>query len=422
MDQLLLNNARVVLEDGIQHGSVLVRDGRIARVFARHETPAGISSRDSIDLREAYLAPGLIDIHIHGSAGIDVQNTDADGLLKLSEFLLNVGVTGYFATFVPTDERTYGEAIAIVESSAAAQQQSTRGARILGIHFEGPFVSHNKCGALEPEHFRAYDGDPRSIELFTSQTSGERRPRLMTLAPEVGGGIELTRELSRRAFRVFLGHTQADPATLDLAFEAGARHITHFPNALDPLHHRKPGAVAWGLLRADVTMDCIADFHHVDPLMLRLIHQSKTANRMALISDAIQPAGLGDGEFTVWNTKIVVRGGITALVEGALVEGSLAEGSLVEGSLAEGSLVEGRVAGALAGSVITLREALKNIVSLGVPLHEAIKMASLTPARAAGVDHELGSLEEGKRADIVSFDEQLDVGLAIISGEVAIRA
>src|SRR6185436_20989097 len=111
--------------------------------------------------------------------------------------------------------------------------------------------------------------------------------RVITLAPEVEGGLELVRDLTSNGVRVFIGHTQADPETLDLAAEAGARHITHFPNALDPLHHRKPGAVAWGLVRGDVTVDSIADFHHVAPLMLRLIYQSKGANRLALISDAI---------------------------------------------------------------------------------------------------------------------------------------
>lgn len=396
MSQLLLHNARLVREDGVTHGGVLVVDGGIAQVFSHKKTPVGIGSHESIDLRETYLAPGLIDIHIHGSIGIDVQNTDIDGLSNLAEFLFNEGVTGYFATFVPADEQNYRKAVKSVQSCIAAQAQSTRGARILGIHFEGPFVSSHKCGALQPGHFKTYDGDPRSIHTFVNREERLNLRRLMTLAPEVTGGIDLTGELTRRGLRVFIGHTQAEPATLDLAFEAGAHHITHFPNALDPLHHRKPGAVAWGLLREGVTMDCIADFHHVDPLMLRLIYQSKSANRMALISDAIQPAGLGDGDFTVWGTKIGVRNGIT-------------------------SLLEGPSAGSLAGSVITIRQAMKNMVSLGVPLHEAVKMASLTPARAAGVDHELGSLTAGKRADLISLDEECEVRLAVGGGEVLLR-
>ncbi len=395
MAQLLLHDARVLLEGGVQYGGVLVRDGRIALVFSNEQMPSGMGTSESINLGGAYLAPGMIDIHIHGSAGVDVQAADAAGLAKLSEFLLAEGVTGYFATFVPTDELGYREAIAAVDSYTTRQNEAARNkkpqvaARILGIHFEGPFVSEQRCGALRREHFRTYDGDPRSLDLFIGGSS--RTPRLMTVAPEIQGGRELTRELTRKGVRAFIGHSQADPATLDQAFEAGARHITHFPNALDPLHHRKPGAVAWGLLRDDVTLDCIADFHHVHPVMLRLMYQSKSADRMALISDAIKPAGLGDGEFSVWGEGITVRNGRTAL---ARQPGE----------------------STIAGSVITMRQALKNIVDLGIPVHEAVRMASLVPARAAGIEAELGSIKEGVRADLIVFNDEFAVQLATVGG------
>jgi N-acetylglucosamine-6-phosphate deacetylase len=395
MAQLLLHNARVILESCVHHGGVLVRDGRIALVFAREQTPAGMSASETIDLGGAYLAPGMVDIHIHGSAGVDVQSTDVGGLEKLSEFLLAEGVIGYFATFVPSDERGYRDSIDAIGSYIDQQDEAHRNnkaqvaARILGVHFEGPFVSEHRCGALRPEHFRTYDGDARSLEQFIGGPS--LGPRLMTLAPEMQGGLDLTRELTRNGVRVFIGHSQADPATLDLAFEAGARHITHFPNALDPLHHRKPGAVAWGLLRDDVTLDCIADFHHVHPLMLRLIYQSKSADRMALISDAIMPAGLGDGEFSVWGEGITVRDGRTAL---ARRPGE----------------------STIAGSVITMRQALKNMVDLGVPVHEAVSMASLVPARIAGIESELGSIKEGMCAELIAFDDEFAVRSAVIGG------
>jgi N-acetylglucosamine-6-phosphate deacetylase len=217
----------------------------------------------------------------------------------------------------------------------------------------------------------------------------------MTLAPEAPGGLELTRELTRNGTGVFIGHSQADPATLDLAFEAGARHITHFPNALDPLHHRRPGAVAWGMVRDDVTLDCIADFHHVHPLMLRLMYQSKGSTRMALISDAIKPAGLGDGQFSVWGEGITVRGGRTSL------------------SREPGDST-------IAGSVITMRQALKNIVGLGIPIHEAVHMASIVPAQSAGVA-QIGSIREGMHADLIAFDDDFRVKLATLEGVSAFR-
>ena len=386
MVELLLHNARVVLAPAVLHGGLLIRDGRIAQFFANDQTPCGLSSSESIDLNGSYLAPGLIDIHIHGSAGVDVQATDADGLNKLSEFLLAEGVTGYFATLVPTDEREYREALATI-ASYAVQQESRRGARILGIHFEGPFVNEHRCGALRSEHFRTYGGDREAIELFV----GVPMPRLMTLAPEVQGGLDLIRELTKEGVRVFIGHSQADPETLDLAAQAGGRHITHVPNALDPLHHRKPGAVAWGLVRHDVTLDCIADFQHVHPLMLKLIYESKGADGMSLISDAIKPAGLGDGEFTVWGEQITVRNGRTSLA----------------GPSGQNTI---------AGSVITLREALRNIVKVGVPIHEAVRMATLIPSRVASIESEHGSIEAGKLADLIAFDDDLTMRFVTVGG------
>jgi N-acetylglucosamine-6-phosphate deacetylase len=397
MSQLLLHNARVVSPRSIEHGGVLVRDGDIVQIFSGDDKPRGLSSSESIDLGGGYLAPGMIDIHIHGSAGVDVLDADRDALTRLSEFLLAEGVTGYFATLVPADERGYHAAIREITSYTQSQDQRPphqRGARILGVHFEGPFVSHNRCGALQREHFQTYDGDARSLELFTGEP--EKRDlsfaRLMTLAPEVEGGLDLVRDLASSGVRVFIGHTQADPETLDLAAEAGARHITHFFNALDQLHHRKPGAVAWGLVRGDVTMDCIADFQHVHPLVLKMIYQAKGADRVALISDATLPTGLGDGEFTVWGVKIAVRSGLT-------------------------SLVGGPAEGTIAGSVITMRQALKNTLSLGIPIEEAVMMASLVPAQAAGVEGERGSIQEGKRADLVAFDDDLKVNLVIVGGQ-----
>lgn len=399
MNQLLLHNGKVMLDAGVLVGGVLVRDGRIAHVFPEDRRPAGLSASETVDLGGNYLAPGMIDNHMHGSAGVDVLEADHDALARLSEYLLGQGVTGYFATLVPTDEVGYQSALAEIgayldHERASLESRGRVGARILGVHFEGPFVSHSRCGALQRRHFRTYDGDPRSMELFTNTPAGFRGARLMTLAPETEGGLALIRELTGRSVRVFIGHTQADPETLDRAAEAGARHITHFPNALDPLHHRKPGAVGWGLVNREITMDCIADFHHVDRLMLRLMYQSKGCDGLALISDSILATGLGDGEYNVWGDRIAVRNGKTALVDGP-------------------------AQGTIAGSVITLSQALRNIVSLGVPIGEAVRMASLVPARVAGVDREYGSIGEGKRADLVILGEDCSTLGGFVDGRAA---
>jgi N-acetylglucosamine-6-phosphate deacetylase len=399
VSQLLLYNSQVILKDGVKAGGVLVRDRRIAFIFTRDQTPIGLSSSDSVDLGGAYLAPGLIDIHIHGSAGIDVQNTDAVGLKKLADFLIGEGVTSYFPTFVPADEKVYREATTTIDLFMRQQRKDELGkrpvtARVMGIHFEGPFVSKNRCGALQSEYFRIYENDPKSLSLFLGRSPMDRR--LMTLAPEIAGGTALVSELARNGVRPFIGHSQADHECLDHAFAFGARHITHFPNALDPLHHRKPGAVAWGLLRDDVTIDCIADLHHLHPDMLRLLYKSKTAHRMALISDAIKPAGMGDGEFLVWGEPILVKDGRTALVRKPDEP-------------------------TIAGSVITMRQALKNTVEIGVPLHQAVYMASAVPARIAGLEG-FGSIEDGMSADLISFNDDFEIGFATIGGLQAANA
>jgi N-acetylglucosamine-6-phosphate deacetylase len=398
MNRTVFWNANLVLEDSVTPGGLLSEDERIVHVFSGSELPAGLNAGAVMDLGGAYLAPGMIDIHIHGSAGVDVQDADHGQLARLSEYLLGEGVTGYFATFVPSGESEHLAAASVIESWIEAQHSDelTAGAHVLGIHFEGPFVNENRCGALKREHFRTYDGDPRSVDFFCATPARSHR-RLMTLAPEVSGGLELARELRGRGVRVFIGHSQSDTETLDLAVEAGARHITHFPNALDPLHHRKPGAVGWGLLRKDVSLDCIADFQHVHPLMLRLMYESKGANNVALISDAIQPTGMGDGVFTVWGEKIAVQDGRTSLTEG----------------IAQGTI---------AGSVITMRQALKNTISLGVPVHEAMRMSSLVPARVADISAERGSITTGKRADLVAYDEDFNVRIAVLGGRLALDA
>jgi N-acetylglucosamine-6-phosphate deacetylase len=399
MSELLLKNAQIATVQSIDTGSVLIRDGRIAQVTRYH--PTGLSSEDSVDLNGAYLAPGMIDIHIHGSVGVDVLEADREGLSKLSRFLLQEGVTGYFATLVPTSDAGYKSSLAEIENFIAHQRSETNskghleGARVLGVHFEGPFVSRHRCGALQPRYLRSFDGDARSIELFIPSVGGHKlgNSSLITVAPEIEGGVDLIKKLLAGNDRIFIGHTEADPELLDVAAQAGARHITHFPNALDPLHHRNPGAVAWGLLRDDISFDCIADFHHVHPLMLELMYKAKGPGRMALISDAILPTGQGDGEFEVWGDRIGVTNGRT-------------------------SLLDGTAKGTIAGSVITMRQAIKNIVSIGVSLEEAFRMASAVPASAAGIDSELGSIQVGKIADLVAFDNDFNVLHTVVHGKL----
>ena len=216
---------------------------------------------------------------------------------------------------------------------------------------------------------------------------------VMTLAPEIEGGVELVRELSRRGWIVSLGHTRANIDQLDKAFEAGAHHMTHFMNAMTPLHHRSPGPVGWGLSRDDVTCDIIADGIHLDPNMLRLLMKIKSAERLSLISDAIAAAGKGDGEYEIWGETITVKGGATSNTRGAI-----------------------------AGSVITMLDAVRMMGMQGTAEVDLARMAATNPARLLGIAGECGSIEEGKRADLVALDAQRRVVLTMVGGSVVFDA
>lgn len=369
---MLLKNANVVLPDReVRNVSVLIADGKIASL---DEGSAG----EEIDLAGATLLPGFIDVHIHGAAGIDVMDASAADLREVSEYLASQGVTSWLPTFVPASDENYASAVA-----AISEAMSGPGARILGVHYEGPFVNTAQCGALHTEYFKIYSGP----EDLNSLPLPDNSVRMITLAPEVSGGIDLICELKARGWVISIGHTRADLKVLDQAGDAGARHMTHFMNAMSPLHHRSPGPIAWGLSRDDVTFDLIADGIHLDPFMLRLLLKTKGSRGISLISDAIAAAGKGDGDYNIWGETISVKNGRTA-----------------------------NASGSIAGSVISMLDAVRLLHSLGISYVDLARMASLNPARLLGVDQFCGSIEPGKRADLVALDENGNVKLTLIAG------
>ena len=369
---MLLKNANVVLPDReAKKLSVLIADGKIASF-------EGGNAGEEIDLAGATLLPGFIDVHIHGAVGIDVMDATPADLRTMSEYLASQGVTSWLPTFVPASDAQYASAVA-----AISEAMNGPGAQVLGVHYEGPFVNTAQCGALHTEYFKTYSGpdDLNSLPL------PENAVRMITLAPEVSGGIELVRELKARGWVISIGHTRADLKVLDEAGEAGARHMTHFMNAMAPLHHRSPGPIAWGLSRDDVTFDLIADGIHLDPFMLCLLLKVKGAGHISLISDAIAAAGKGDGEYNIWGETISVKNGRTA-----------------------------NASGSIAGSVISMLDAVRLLHSLGVSYVDLARMASSNPARLLGVDHVCGSIEVGKRADLVALDHDGNIKLTVIAG------
>jgi N-acetylglucosamine-6-phosphate deacetylase len=379
---LQLRNGRLVLPEWIlPGGTISIQQGRIASISSDQSHVAQSDEELALDGLTVY--PGFIDVHIHGAVGVDTMQATAPDLDRVSQFLATRGVTGWLPTLVPGPVADYARAIGAIEEA----MNFTGGARILGVHYEGPFVNSEQCGALRSQFFRSFSGaaDLDDLPLIHRQSA----KHMITLAPEIEGGLELVSELNRRGWIVSIGHTRAGFDLLDEAFKAGARHLTHFMNAMAPLHHRAPGPVAWGLSRDDVTCDIIADGIHLEPHVLRLLLKLKGADRLSLISDAVAAAGKGDGDYEIWGETITVKDGRTSNARGAI-----------------------------AGSVITMLDAVHVMQSLGSSEVELAKMAASNPAHLLGVNHDCGAIAEGKRADLVALDSGGRVVLTIIGGAI----
>jgi len=388
----LLRNVRAVLPGRVsEKTNLLIQDGLIRQVF---DSPANSSSTadSTLDLEGLTLYPGFIDVHIHGAVGVDTMEATAADLDRVSQFLATQGVTGWMPTLVPGPDADYARLLKAIDAAMADPGNAgsltpAPGAQILGVHYEGPFVNSAQCGALRTPYFKTYSGPPDLYELPLPLAS--HAVRMITLAPEVAGGVELVRELKRRGWIVSIGHTRAGFELLDQAFKAGARHMTHFMNAMSPLHHRSPGPIAWGLSHDDVTCDVIADGIHLDPYVLKLLLKLKGADRLTLISDSIAAAGKGDGVYEIWSEQITVKDGRTSNAHGSI-----------------------------AGSVITMHDAWRMMQSLGASEVSLAHMASTNPARLLGIDADCGSIAEGKRADLVALDGEGNVRLTIVAGQV----
>jgi N-acetylglucosamine-6-phosphate deacetylase len=296
--------------------------------------------------------PGFVDLHLHGAFGVDVLTASSADMDRLASGLAARSVSGFLPTLVPQplDEM----AVTVARLSAWMKPRRSgdgRGALPLGIHFEGPFVSAARCGALHRKDF--LDGtDARAMGAFFEIAAGAPGRGMTTLAPEIPGGIAVVKEFVKRGFVVSIGHTEADVATLDAALAAGARHMTHFGNAMKPLHHREAGPVGWGLITDGVTVDVIADGHHLSKEMLRLVLKAKGESRVALISDAMPAADLADGAYAIWGETLTVKDGAAR-----------------------------NAAGALAGSTALLDDCVTRLASIGVPADSARRMAADVPRR-----------------------------------------
>ena len=385
---LLLRGARLVLPGRVTGpAGLLTAAGRVGEICEGGSAPS--RPAPELDLSGLWLYPGFVDIHVHGALGVDATEAGVEDLRRVSSFLASRGVTAWLPTLVPAPDEAYARAAEAVTRLMGGQDAPGHpAARALGLHYEGPFVSERQCGALRTQFFRTYTG-PADLDALAA-VQARAAVHMTTVAPEVEGGEQLVRELAARGWVAAIGHTRAGVDELERARRAGARHLTHFMNAMRPLHHRDPGPVGWGLMADDVTCDLIADGVHSDPLILDLVIRCKTPERVALISDAVAPAGLGEGEFEVWGETITVERGRTRNVRGSI-----------------------------SGSVIALDDAARLVASRGRAPHEVALMASLIPARVLGLERDYGSIEVGKRADLVALDGGGRARLTLVGGRVA---
>ncbi|HEX8289691.1 MAG TPA: N-acetylglucosamine-6-phosphate deacetylase [Pyrinomonadaceae bacterium] len=345
-------------------------------------------SGETFNLENCTLYPGFIDVHNHGAVNVDVNSASAEGLRKVSKFLASKGVTAWLPTFVPDSTENYQKVIEAIDELMQNSEFDEPGAQILGVHYEGIFANEKMCGALRPQFFRNFvNGD--EIDEIPKLASGVH---FTTLAPEVENGIDLIKNLVEQDWIVSIGHTNADIQTLDNAFEAGAKHLTHFYNAMTGLHHRDVGVVGWALTKNGTTFDIIGDGIHVHPKMLEFACRTKSPENVSLISDSVAPTGSGDGEFELWGEKISVINGKTQNERGSI-----------------------------AGSVITMLDAARMMLSLGFSPNEVSLMASANPARLLGIEKTHGSIEAGKRADLVALDETGNAVFVMIGGKIAVN-
>jgi N-acetylglucosamine-6-phosphate deacetylase len=368
----------------IQNPLLVVEDGVISEVSSRaaKEVPANASV---VDFGGAILAPGFVDIHMHGGAGLDVMRASLSDLPRLGRFLTTHGVTGYFPTTVAASLDTTCAALGRLADGieAAATNSATVQAKPLGIHLEGPFLSHKRRGVHPPENLIL-----PTIEIFERLWQAARgQVRMLTIAPEIAGAMEVITEAARRKVCVSIGHSDAEMPIARDAVKAGARHATHTFNAMRPLDHRDPGIIGEVLSDDRMSADIIVDGIHVDPAVVKLFLQAKGRERAVLITDAISATGMPDGRYQLGPIEVDVK---------------------------DGKCTSN---GSLAGSVLTMDRAVRNVTQFSSwTLREAVRAATLNPALAAGLSGRHGMLAPGADADFIVMNQAGEILKTIVRG------
>lgn len=370
----------------IENGAVLVDGGAIAAVGPDGAVPHPPDA-ETVDAGDRTVCPGFVDCHVHGGGGYSLMGSPEE-ISAVATRLASHGATSFLATLVgaPSLERLLDSIRAVV----AVRRQSLATAQIGGIHLEGPFISPRKPGANVVANMRA----PSAVELEQMVEAAEGTVRVVTIAPELEGALDLIRAAARLGIVASVGHTDATYEQVEAGVEAGIRYATHTYNAMHGLGHRAPGAVGAILTDDRIWAELIGDGVHVGAVAMQVLLRCKGPERVLLVTDNIRWAGLPEGDYGPPDRRVSVAGGACRLSDGTL-----------------------------AGSTSPIIENVRNLMELtGVSLREAVQMASLNPCRAIGVDASKGSLEPGKDADLLVLDGNLSLELAMNRGRIIYRA
>ncbi|CDD31032.1 n-acetylglucosamine-6-phosphate deacetylase [Firmicutes bacterium CAG:94] len=369
---MLLIHANYLDEDfRLVQGDIEIEDGKILRVgkdLPRKEEDLAVDCAGSYTV-----VPGFVDVHIHGCAGADTCDATREALEAMAAFLLAHGVTSFCPTTMTTSRETIQAALLAAKDMMDHPMEG--GARVVGVNMEGPFIAKERKGAQKEEDILPPDFP--LFQRFYEESGGI--VRLVDVAPEQPGGLEFVEKASQLC-TVSIAHTTADYDQAKAAFDKGVTHATHLFNAMSGLHHRKPGVVGAVFDDSRVRGELICDGFHIHPAVLRAAFRL-LGDRALIVSDSMRANGMPEGEaFDLGGQMVTVHQGKALLPDGTI-----------------------------AGSVTNLHQEIKNLVSFGVPFEQAVKAATLVPARAIGLDGEIGSIAPGKRADLVVLDENLDI-------------
>jgi len=374
-------NGKILTPSPLPQGyGILIEEDRIKQIALMDELPGNIPE---IDAMGKWIIPGLIDIHIHGSSGADTMDHDPDAYEALSNFLASKGVTSYLPTTVTASNQ---DILAVIEKMRQYQQGSP-GARLLGLHLEGPYLQSQYRGAQTLKHIRPAQPE----EYLPWLNSGF--VKLMTVAPEIDGVLELIQTGTSMGIKFAIGHSSAAYETVLNAVEAGLNQSTHTFNAMPPLHHREPGVLGAVLTDERIYAQVIADGVHLHPAIVKLLFRLKGIDKTILITDAIRATGMPDGKYHLGEQPVIVKNCIARTVSGAL-----------------------------AGSTLILKDALKNSAKFtGQTWQDLLPSATSVPAESLNMKGQIGVIQPGALADIVIMDEELSPQLTLISGKIAYK-